>query len=127
MRGNSMQKGKTATVVLLALVLVAPLGYSVLQYLSALSPKDPQPLLEKPDPKYESCVRDTNYMRFRHMELLNEIREQAVRHGQRDFRLDNCRGCHPSKERFCNRCHEAVNVHLDCFGCHYYPEVDPAM
>ena len=36
--------------------------------------------------------------------------------------LEHCGRCHTSRERFCDRCHDAASVKLDCFGCHYYPE-----
>ncbi len=78
--------------------------------------------LEKPDKKHKSCVREKAYMRYRHWELLRGIREDVVRYGKRgEIELDGCRDCHKSRERFCNRCHNAVSLFPDCFDCHYYP------
>ena len=78
--------------------------------------------LERPDPKYTSCVKDTEYMRYHHWELLRGIREEIVRYGIRgEVNLARCRDCHTSRETFCNRCHDAVSLTPDCFGCHYYP------
>ena len=104
----------------LVLFVLIPVSYSVVSYVSARSAK---PFLEKPDPaKYQECVRDTEYMRFHHWELLAKTREDVVRHGIRgDVTLSGCRECHANRERFCNECHNAVNLTPDCFGCHYYP------
>jgi len=67
------------------------------------------------------------YMPYHHWTLLREVRNEVVRDGVRgEISLDRCRGCHPGRERFCNRCHEAVSLAPDCFGCHYYPAVPTA-
>jgi len=114
-------------VVLPALIIFFPLGYSVIS--DALGQGNPrhQLFLERPDPKYDRCVKDTTYMRFHHMDLLKSIREAVVREGQRDkigltSGAESCRTCHTGRERFCNQCHNVANVRLDCFGCHDYPE-----
>ena len=112
-------KGAVATATL-ALVLLLPIGYYAMR---DAFPRSAEPFLEKPDPKYKECVRDIQYMRFHHMDLLKEIRVEVVREGKRgDLSLANCRECHENRGRFCNQCHTAVNLHLDCFGCHNYPE-----
>ena len=50
------------------------------------------------------------------------LREEAVRYGRRgELSLNKCIECHGSREAFCNRCHEAVSLEPDCFGCHDYP------
>ena len=111
--------------VLLALVLIvvilSPLGYSVISRVAATA-DPPELFLERPAPEHENCVRETEYMRYHHWELLSEVRGEVVRYGQREnVGLRGCRDCHTSRERFCSRCHEAASVWLDCFGCHYYP------
>ena len=56
-------------------------------------------------------------------DLLKEIRNQVVREGiTSDISLEECRDCHTDRSRFCNQCHNIVNLNLDCFGCHNYPE-----
>jgi len=98
----------------------------------------PRPFLEIPDGK--TCVKDAAYMRSHHMDLLKEARDEVVREGKEgrvefdgrqleegevvsDGRHDprGCRHCHKSRERFCNRCHDKVNLNPDCFRCHHYP------
>jgi len=76
-----------------------------------------------PPSAFQDCVEETSYMRVHHMDLLKEIREEVIRDGIRgEVTLEQCARCHLSKERFCDRCHQAATVVLDCFGCHYYPE-----
>ena len=113
---------KTAVVPVAALIILFPLGYSVVCSVFSRGAEDGRSFLDKPDKNGENCVRETTYMRFHHMTLLDQIRDEAVRGCKRgEIRLNTCRECHPSRERFCNQCHDAVNLHLDCFRCHYYP------
>jgi len=117
---NMLKKNKSAiTAVILLLIVFVPIGY----YLARdVFPQDAEVFLEMPD-QYDECVEDTEYMRFRHMELLLEMREKAVREGIRgEHTLSDCRDCHTNRSRFCNQCHNIVNLNLDCFGCHNYPE-----
>jgi [DsrC]-trisulfide reductase subunit J len=112
-------------VVILVVIILIPFVYSIVK--SIFMPGIPESglFLERPDEKYENCIRETEYMRYHHWELLREVREEVVRYGKRgDISLDRCRECHTSKERFCNKCHDAVSLVPDCFGCHYYPEPD---
>jgi hypothetical protein len=119
---SSRRIGNAPFVAIPLVILLLPLGYSVVSSLFAQEPEMPQVFLEQPDPKHESCVRETAYMRFHHWELLRQVREEVVRYGERgDVGLKKCSECHTSRERFCNRCHDAVSLHPDCFGCHYYP------
>jgi len=123
-----MKDNQTRLIAVIAVIILAPLVYSSVSYLVAVRNGPDKPFLEKPDAKYQDCVRDTAYMRIHHMDLLKEIREEFVRHGIRgEIRLRTCAECHTSRERFCNRCHETVNLNLDCFGCHYYPEPEAAV
>ncbi len=119
------RKNKRALLIALPLVIVLfPLGYSVVASLLAReAPSDGGDLfLEMPGAEHEACVRDTAYMRYHHWELLKQIREEVVRYGIRgDVGLNRCADCHTSRERFCNRCHEATSLYPDCFDCHYYP------
>jgi hypothetical protein len=123
---NSLRKNKsTVAAAILALVILVPIGYYAIG--DAFS-RNADPFLEKVDPKHTECVRDIPYMRFHHMDLLKEVREQVVREGNREqitlekISLENCMECHTNRSRFCNQCHNEVNLHLDCFGCHNYPE-----
>ncbi|MHC4662530.1 MAG: hypothetical protein ACYS8W_12650 [Planctomycetota bacterium] len=107
--------------IIVAVILLIPLGYGVI---SIAASDDTQPFLEKPDVKKgDKCIRDTEYMRLNHMDLLKEARNQAMREGKEaDVSINECRGCHTGREQFCDKCHSVVNAQLDCYGCHYYPK-----
>ncbi|UCC45317.1 MAG: hypothetical protein JSU65_05200 [Candidatus Zixiibacteriota bacterium] len=109
--------------IIIVLVILAPFGYSIISRVIAVGSGPEELFLERPDPQYDTCVRETAYMRYHHWELLKEVREEVVRYGMRgEISLSGCSNCHTSRERFCNRCHDAASVWPDCYGCHYYPE-----
>ena len=113
---------KVIIVVIAAVIILFPFGYSVVSFVFSMGAESTQPFLEKPDAKYDKCVRETRYMRFHHMDLLKDLRDEFVRDGKRgEVSLANCKRCHTSRERFCDRCHNAVSLYPDCYGCHYYP------
>jgi len=160
-------KRTNLVVAIAAAIILLPLGYSVVSAVVSPGPRNVEAMLELPDAKNGYCfhgttppedvmkefdknkdgrldeaeeeaLRQSGYMRFRHMDVLMELRDQAVREGNRKgMRLSGwqrpgvahtsapaCSNCHASRERFCNQCHNRVNLHLGCFGCHYYPEPD---
>ena len=112
-------RGRWATA--FAVVMLLPLILSLGGVVLGREPEVPQVFLEVPDPRWEACVRDATYMRFRHMELLKQVREEVIREGMKGgITLAGCGDCHHNRDQFCDKCHEAASVHLDCFGCHYY-------
>lgn len=122
---NSLMGGHKKIILALipVLIILLPLGYGLVSSVVAGGTDTSQPYLERPDPKYENCVRDSEYMRFHHWELLRGIREEVVRYGIRgDIGLNKCQECHTSREKFCDQCHNAVTMTPDCFDCHYYPQ-----
>lgn len=79
--------------------------------------------------KGDKCVRDEDYMRRNHMNILKHQRDETLRKGIRTTRdsLKNCIECHvnprtnsvaSSKEDFCMGCHSYAAVKVDCFECH---------
>jgi hypothetical protein len=116
------ESGNGRLVAIVAALLLVPFCYSLITQDALNNAENAQPFLERPDPKYTKCVRETSYMRFHHWELLRATREEVVRYGIRsEISLKKCRECHTSRERFCNQCHNAASVTPDCFDCHYYP------
>lgn len=112
---------KLAVVVPLVLVLI-PIGYSAAGALFSAGGDD-EVFLVIPESAGTVCVRSTIFMRYHHMNLLKDMRDEVQRDGVRGaVGFANCRQCHYNRDEFCNRCHEAVNLAPDCFGCHYYPE-----
>jgi hypothetical protein len=114
--------GQVRVAVVLVLLVLLPLGFSVADRVFFGNQASVEAFLEPPETTETQCIRDTAYMRYRHWELLRGVREEVVRYGIRgDITIDSCRSCHKSRERFCNRCHDATSLTPDCFECHYYP------
>ncbi|HID77325.1 MAG TPA: hypothetical protein EYP56_15180 [Planctomycetaceae bacterium] len=108
-----------AVVAVAVVVMLFPVGYSLVASVFAGGGGN-EPFLERPQ-GHDQCIRPTRYMRFHHMDLLKRLRDE-VREGRRgDEGFDRCRECHTARERFCDRCHHAVNLELGCYQCHYYP------
>lgn len=83
--------------------------------------------------KEKECVEPAQFMRAKHMELIDQWRNEVVRKGNRiyigfngkkyDMSLQNtCMGCHKEKEKFCDRCHNYVAVAPNCWSCHIEPK-----
>ncbi len=87
------------------------------------------------DTKETQCVESTQYMREKHMQLLNEWRNLAVRDGVTVYTSSNgneydislsgsCLECHGDKQQFCDQCHSYVGSEPDCWNCHINPGED---
>ncbi|MBU8932654.1 MAG: hypothetical protein KOO62_01480 [candidate division Zixibacteria bacterium] len=119
---NAFEDRQALLTVVILVVILLPLVFSVVSFVSTEQAESSELFLEMPDPQYKNCVKDTDYMRYHHWELLRQIREEVVRFGfRKDLSLDKCQECHTSRERFCNSCHDATSLTPDCFECHYYP------
>jgi hypothetical protein len=119
---KSKNKSSMAAVSIPVLLIFIPLIYSLSSFVFASSDSESEIFLQLPDAKYKNCVRATEYMRHHHWELLRAVREDVVRYGKRsEVSLRNCKNCHTSRAEFCNKCHDAVSMKPDCYGCHYYP------
>ena len=92
----------------------------------------PTPVI-KAELKGTSCVEDTDFMRSRHMQLLNDWRNEVVREGKRTYTnkagkkfeksLSNtCMDCHSNKTEFCDSCHNYASVDPFCWDCHVAPK-----
>ena len=78
----------------------------------------------------DQCVESTDYMRAKHMDLLNNWRNDVVRGADRTYvsesgeqfdksLTDTClEQCHTNKSTFCDECHTYVNVEPGCWDCH---------
>lgn len=87
--------------------------------------------------KGDKCVRDVEYMRRNHMNILKHQRDETMHKGIRTTQdsLKNCIECHvnpatnsvaSTKEDFCMGCHLRAAVKLDCFECHSSKPKGPA-
>jgi hypothetical protein len=123
-------KGKIVTGIVIFLVLVLfPIWFT----LASGSFETPDLGDVKKATGAEECVRDVEYMRSSHMELLDEWRNMVVRDGVaidpvsgREMSLTRtCLGCHKgegNKANFCDRCHNYAGVTPNCWDCHINPE-----
>jgi hypothetical protein len=103
-------------------LMAAPLLCAVIA--GAAAPRTTTPYLEPAAPG-TTCILPKERMRYEHMTYLKRLRDEVVREGRalvgdQPRGLGSCRSCHASRERFCDRCHEAATVRLDCYGCHPY-------
>lgn len=101
-------------------------------YTAAGGKKGPAPEPEKPATE-KQCVESKSYMKGFHMDLLNRWRDMAVRDNAHDYvsreygtkhRINfarTCMGCHKSKVKFCDRCHDYSGVKPYCWDCHVEP------
>ena len=111
------------------LIILLPLVCYIARGVISLGGEPSGPFIELANTKYTRCMegedgegRARQYMRYRHWEYLMDLREDVVRNGNRTRGgFDSCQKCHQSRERFCDRCHNAVSLKPDCFDCHDYP------
>lgn len=80
------------------------------------------------------CIESREIMRDRHMQILNDWRDEALRNGNREYvsetnhktyliSLQNsCMKCHDNKEEFCDKCHNSAAVSPYCWDCHIAPK-----
>lgn len=92
------------------------------------------PKLEKAANNATQCVRPVDEMRSKHMQLLNQWRDEVLRTGDRSFAVEvdgkkyqkslmnTCMKCHTSKKKFCDECHDYASVSPYCWDCHVAPE-----
>lgn len=91
----------------------------------------PEPELPK---KEKKCVESKEYMRAYHMKLLDDWRKKAIRENKYIYTASDgkkyfislqrtCFKCHNDTEKFCDKCHNFVITHPDCWDCHIAPEV----
>jgi hypothetical protein len=118
-------RGRIAIPVLLVVLIVLALPILISVAGRLLASNADETFLEIPASADETCDgRPREFMRFHHMDLLKEIRDEVLREGvgsEVSRGLERCRECHADRDRFCNACHDAVDLSPDCFDCHYYP------
>ncbi len=78
--------GRALLVIILFVILLIPVGYSVIGGVNPRGTTVAEPFLERPAAVYDTCVKDTEYMRWHHWELLRQVREEIVRYGERGGR-----------------------------------------
>ena len=124
---------RRAAIGMLAVVLLIMAGPVVVAHAQEINGKStgvPLPVI--PMGAGESCVKDTDYMRRNHMDMLKHQRDETVLEGIRSeqYSLKECLDCHAvtgadakpvtvsSPKHFCRSCHDYAAVSIDCFQCH---------
>jgi len=105
--------------VIALVVLTVPFWYAL-----AAGTGEATPELDLPEGQ---CVAED--MTARHMELLDQWRDEVVREGDcSDIEVNGkkyaksltrgCLSCHTSRQDFCVKCHSYANVEPTCWDCH---------
>jgi len=111
--------------ILFVLIVMSPVLYNGLKAGVVPTP-------EPPPGGQKQCVLPAKEMKDTHMQLLNEWRDEVLRHDDRVMvEVDGkkyrkglqttCMQCHTSKEKFCDSCHEYASVKPYCWDCHLTP------
>ena len=116
----------------LAILVVLLSGFVTVIHAADRDVSSGVPLPVIPMGKGTGCVKDTEFMRRNHMDLLKHQREDTMLEGKRGeaFSLKECISCHAvygpdeqalsaaSPQHFCRSCHDYAAVNIDCFQCH---------
>ena len=120
--------GKIITGIIIGLILV---GFPVWYNLGTAAPK---PDIKLPV-KTKQCVESKEYMRAKHMQVLDLWRDSVVRAANRMYVASDGRAfnmslqntcmrsdCHAKYSEFCQECHTYTNVRPYCWDCHMPPK-----
>ena len=77
----------------------------------------------------KQCIESTEYMRKKHMILLEEWKKRVVRDGietyvagdRKEYEISltgTCLNCHSNKTEFCDQCHDYAGIEPNCWDCH---------
>jgi len=113
-----------AGLIIFIAIILFPFWYGLLK----AAPAPELKLTEKAKAAKE-CIRDTEYMKAEHMQLLDEWRHSVVRNAERvyvnssgkEFNMslsNTCLDCHSNKAEFCDKCHDYASVKPYCWDCH---------
>jgi hypothetical protein len=102
-------------------------------YNAGKAAKAPEPELTAKAKAAQQCVQPKSYMRTEHMKVLDQWRDEAVRQnvwyykgtGGKTYYMslqDTCMDCHSNKTKFCDQCHNYMDVSPYCWDCHIAPK-----
>jgi hypothetical protein len=120
--------GKIITGLIIGIVLLT------YPFWSNLGKASPRPEIVLPT-KSKQCVEPREYMRAKHMQVLDLWRDSTVRAAKRLYIGDDGQAitmslqntcmrsdCHAKKSEFCDRCHDYTGVRPYCWDCHMPPK-----
>ena len=110
-------------------LLVYPFWPSAGKY----SGKAPDPQLTEKAKEAKVCVADTSFIRRDHMKLLDLWRQEVVRDAEQYYTAKDgkvyykslqvtCMECHSNKTKFCDQCHNYMDIAPYCWNCHIAPK-----
>ncbi len=119
--------------IIIGLIIGIGLFLSPFFYNAGKAAKAPEPELTAMAKEAKVCVAQKSYMRESHFTLLDEWRHTSVRDGERYYTAWDgkkyykslqvtCMDCHSNKTKFCDQCHNYVDVNPYCWDCHIVPE-----
>jgi hypothetical protein len=119
--------------IIVGLIIGLGLLLSPFYYNAGKAIKPPDPELTPKAKEAKVCVEETQYMRTSHMSLLDRWRQRAVREDEWYFTgIDGkvyyeglqatCLDCHSNKSKFCDQCHNYLDVDPYCWDCHIEPK-----
>jgi cytochrome c len=119
--------------IIIGLIIGIGLFLSPFIYNAGSSAKAPDPQLTEKAKEAKVCVAPTRYMRESHFTMLDEWRNTVVRDGERYYKSADgkiyykslqvtCMNCHSDKTKFCDQCHNYMDVSPYCWDCHFVPE-----
>jgi hypothetical protein len=96
-----------------------PIWHGLAAHTTTKGPQQAIPAHEK------ECVAPVELMKRSHMQLLHDLRDKAVRGGDRTLKTYHLNltstcltECHAGKADFCDRCHSYAGVAPSCWNCH---------
>lgn len=122
------------TKILIGLIIGLAFFLSPFFYNAGKAAKAPQPELTPKAKEAKVCVEEKNYMRSKHMNLLDKWRHTVVRDEVRYYKSplndkmyymslqQTCMDCHSNKSKFCDSCHNYLGVTPYCWECHVEPK-----
>ncbi len=119
--------------IIIGLIIGIGLFLSPFFYNAGKAAKAPDPELTAKAKEAKVCVAQKSYMRESHFTLLDEWRNTSVRDGERYYTAWDgkkyykslqvtCMDCHSNKTKFCDQCHNYLDVDPYCWDCHIVPE-----
>jgi hypothetical protein len=122
-------KGKIIIGIIIGVVL---LSFPFWLNMGKASPA-PEPILSTKAKQAKECIESKTFMTSSHMQLLNNWRDLVVRENTRTYVAENgkkynmslsntCLECHTNKSKFCDQCHNYLEVKPYCWDCHIVPK-----
>jgi hypothetical protein len=126
-------ENKIIPMIIIFLILATfPLWYNLGKAAPPPDPKIDTPVIQAMAEK--KCIEPKEAMITTHMKLLDEWRYQVIRGTYarqmttadgRVFEMslqNGCLKCHSNKTKFCDQCHNYMEVKPFCWDCHFAPK-----